>query len=141
MTDETPIDGTNSGAQKQRLINVRQRLLGLHKALLDGEREAYERVHGRVASPYELFGLVTNHPWFAWLRQLSALIVQIDEGLGGKEPVSETEAGVLLDQVRALLKPSESGAEFEKKYYDALQRDPEIVLLHAQISKLLAAAA
>lgn len=141
MTDETSIDQIDPEATKQRLIEVRHNLLRLHKALLDSERESYERVHGRVESPYELFGLVTKHPWFAWLRQLSELIVQIDERLDADEPMSGEEAAVLLNQVRSLLKPSESGEGLEKKYYDALQREPEIILMHAQISKLLAARA
>lgn len=139
MTDEMPNNLTNPGAAKQRLIDVRHKLLALHKTLLDSERAEYERVHGRVESPYELFGLVTNHPRFAWLRNLSTLIVQIDERLDADDPVGDEDAIVLLDQTRSLLKPAESGNEFEKKYYDALQREPDIILIHAQISKVLSA--
>jgi hypothetical protein len=36
-----------------------------------------------------------------------------------------------------LLKPSEDGAGFGKRYYEALQRDPDVVLAHAAVKKLL----
>ena len=36
-----------------------------------------------------------------------------------------------------LLKPSEEGAGFGKHYYDALQRDPDVVLAHAAVKKLI----
>ena len=33
-------------AMRQRLTNLRRALLRLHKAMLDAERESYERAHG-----------------------------------------------------------------------------------------------
>ena len=57
---------------------VRRSLLDLHKALLDAQQIRYEREHGRVRSSGELLGLVLEHPAFAWLRSLSALIARLD---------------------------------------------------------------
>ena len=115
---------------------LRLGLLRLHKTLLDDERLAYERVYGQVTSG-ELLQLVINHEQFAWLRSISEFIVRIDEMLDADEPVTNADAESLLNQARALLKPSEDGADFERKYFAALQRDPDILLAHREITKTL----
>lgn len=126
-----------SDLARQRLADLRHGLLRLHKALLDSERVSYERIHGRIASSGQLFQLVIGDPWFAWLHRVSELVVQIDEMLEAEEPATAIEATRVIDQIRMLLKPSEDGAGFGKHYFDALQRDPDVVLAHAAVKKLL----
>jgi hypothetical protein len=122
-------------ATRQRLTNLRRALLRLHKALLDDERLAYERVYGQVTGG-ELLQLVINLEQFAWLHSISELIVSIDEMLDAEEPMTSADAESLFTQVRTLLKPSEDGTDFERKYYAALQRDPDIVLAHREVTKI-----
>jgi hypothetical protein len=55
--------------------------------------------------------------------------------LDAEEPATDADAESLLTRTRALLKPSEEGADFERKYYAALQRDPDIVLAHREVTK------
>jgi len=129
--------GPYTDLTRQRLTDLRQSLLRLHKTLLDSERVAYERVHGRVASRGELFQLVVGHEWFAWLHKISELVVHIDEMLDAEEAVTPADATRVIDQTRILLKPSEEGDGFSKHYYDALQRDPDVVLAHAAMKKQL----
>jgi hypothetical protein len=119
-----------------RLANLRAALLRLHKILLDDERAAYERVRGRVTGG-EMLQLVINDERFAWLRHVSELIVGIDEMLDADEPATEEAAEALFAQARLLLKPSEEGGEFGRKYHAALQREPAAVLAHAQAMKIL----
>jgi hypothetical protein len=122
-------------ATRQRLTNLRRALLRLHKALLDDERLAYERVYGQVTGG-ELLQLVINHEQFAWLHTISELIVSIDEMLDAEEPMTSADAESLFTQARTLLKPFEDGTDFERKYYAALQRDPDIVLAHREVTKI-----
>ena len=110
----------------------------LHKALLEEERAAYEQVHGRVAGTGELLHLVINHEQFAWLHPVSRLIAAMDEALAARAPAEEAAGVALLRQAGQLLKPSEEGHGFARKYYDALQRDPDILLAHAALRKLVA---
>lgn len=124
----------------QRLSQLRKPLLHLHKTLLDLEREAYERAHGRVDNSYEVLQLVMYDPWFAWLHGLSELVVKIDEMLDAKEPVKEGEAAAVIVQARVLLTPSESGSGFQKKYFSSLQQSPDVVLAHSEAVKQLDAA-
>src|SRR6266436_1353636 len=133
MTPLTPY----SDLARQRLVDLRHGLLRLHKALLDSERVSYERIYGRIASRGEFFQLVIGDTWFAWLHRVSELVVQIDEMLEADEPATAIEATRMIDQARMLLKPSEEGAGFGKHYFDALQRDPDVVLAHAAVKKLL----
>src|SRR5262249_54025104 len=69
----------------ERLTSLRNGLLRLHKALMDSERAAYERDVQRIRSAGEYLNLVLNDPWFAWLRDLSRLVVTIDVTLDRKE--------------------------------------------------------
>jgi hypothetical protein len=133
-------DNEVSESTLQRLNQVRKPLLHLHKTLLDLEREAYERTHGRVENSYAVLQLVMHDPWFAWLHSLSELVVRVDEMLDAKEPVRESEAVAVIDQARVLLTASETGSGFQKKYLSSLQQSPDAVLAHSEVMKHLEAA-
>jgi hypothetical protein len=127
------------GSARERLTELRQTLLTLHKALLDSERTAYEIVHGPVGSPGAFLQLVINDAWFAWLRPITTLIVQIDETLAAKKPAAtERDFEQLIADMRALLSPSRDANDFWKPYAGAVQRDPGVAVLHDQLEKQLA---
>jgi len=108
--------------------------------LLDLERRGYERARGRIGNSYEFLQLVLKDPWFDWLHRLSELIVQIDETLDTREadaPATEEDANALVARAKNLLAPSETGSEFQKNYFLALQQSPDVVLLHAEMMRLL----
>jgi hypothetical protein len=126
-----------SQATAEKLREIRTALLRLHKTLLELERDAYERAHGKVSNSYEYLNLVMHNPSFAWLRHLSELIVQIDEALDGRERPSEATANALIQQSRLLLTPNEAGPEFQRKYYASVQESPAVVLAHAEFAKVL----
>jgi len=125
-----------SAESRERLREVSSALLRLHKALLDDERAQFERVRGRIESSGQFLQLVLHDEWFAYLRPLSALVVQIDELLDAEEATKE-EADALVAQARAMLKPSETGSEFERRYYAAIQRDPEVIFAQREVLQLL----
>ncbi|HET6973912.1 MAG TPA: hypothetical protein VFH96_07795 [Pyrinomonadaceae bacterium] len=128
-----------SDETRDNLKVLRLGLLRLHKALLDLERRDFERARGRIGNSYEFLQLVLKDPWFDWLHRLSELIVQIDETLDphSETPATEDDAKALIERARTLLAPSESGSEFQKNYFLALQQSPDVVLLHSEVIKLL----
>ncbi len=130
-------DGKELDSNIEQLRNVRQSLLRLHKTLLDCERETYERAHDRVENAYEFLQLVMHDPWFAWLHRLSGLVVQIDEMLDADEPLTESAIVALVDEARTLLQPSETGDEFQQKYFRTLQLCPDAVIAHAKAVKVI----
>ncbi len=124
-------------ANVEQLRNVRQSLLQLHKTLLECEREAYERRHDRIENSYEVLQLVLHDPWFAWLHRLSGLVVEIDQMLDAEEPLTETAIVAVIDETRTLLQPSQTGDEFQQKYFTTLQQCPAAVLAHAEAVKVI----
>jgi catechol 2,3-dioxygenase len=126
-----------SEGTRARLGELRTDLLTLHKVLLDDAKGAYEMDRGRVGTNANLLQLVISDPWFAWLHSLSELIVRIDELLRKDAPASDADANVLLGEVERLLTASESGEGFQKRYYEALQRQPAVVLAHADVRRTL----
>jgi len=123
---DSPVPGALAAA---RLRALRMGLLALHKALLDHERVRYERAHGRIESPGQTLRLVMTDPWFAWLRPISALVVQADEKLDGDDGVTAADVAAFATQVRQLMQ----GSEYER----SLQEAPEVVMAHGRLSAVL----
>ena len=59
---------------RQRLSELREAMLLLHKTLLESERVTYEATFGKIQSPYQFLTLVMDDPWFAWLAPMTQLI-------------------------------------------------------------------
>ena len=121
---------------KLHLQNVRNAVLKLHKTVLDSERTSYEATGGPIQGPNHFLKLLTTDPWFAWLQPLSQLIVSMDEALDSKEPLTREMAEALINQTGKLLVGAENAEGFSGHYYEALQRDPDVVLAHAEVMKL-----
>jgi len=122
---------------RARLRELRAKLLQLHKVLLDDARAAYEMDRGRVPSNASLLQLVINDPWFAWLHSLSELVVRIDETIDADSPATDADAAALINEVEKLLTASENGEGFHRRYYDALQRQPAVVMAHADVRRVI----
>jgi len=121
------------------LSQLRNALLRLHKELLDSERAIYERDVAKIDSPGHFLTLLLGDPWFAYLRELSGLVAQIDERLDDKKlPASSEDVETYLARSRALLIPSEFGHGFEKRYFEAMQRDPNVIMAHAAATRAIA---
>jgi hypothetical protein len=136
MTSEANLSETSVA----RLQELRKGLLRLHKTLLELERHGYERARGPIKNSVEFLQLVLKDPWFDWLHRLSELIVQIDETLdpvGEEKTAGEDDAAALLARARTLLSPAETGTEFQKNYFLAMQQSPDVVLLHSDVVKTL----
>jgi hypothetical protein len=133
------ISPTLSDAMRGRLRELRIGLLNLHKVLLEDAKAAYEMDRGRVGTNANLLQLVINDPWFAWLHPLSELVVRIDETLDPTLPATEADGAALVHQVESLLTPSETGESFTfpRRYFEALQRQPSVVLAHADVRRVL----
>ncbi|MBC8002942.1 MAG: hypothetical protein H7X97_10180 [Opitutaceae bacterium] len=131
--------GTKAGETRQQLLDLRQRLLALHKALIDSERKAYEETFGIIESQNRFLQLLISDPWFAWLHPVSELVVLIDETLEADEPPTVECVVTLRTRTRALLVASEEGDGFPRSYFEALQREAEVVLAHADVARCLKA--
>jgi hypothetical protein len=120
---------------RQKLVALREALLRLHKSLLEMERRSYEKEHGGVNAG-ELFRLVVDDPQFSWLHNISEFVVRVDEALASAEGVTDTDSHVAISLARKIFAPTESGDGFQKKYFDAIQQDPTVVMEHAELVRL-----
>lgn len=123
----------------EKLRTLRDRLLRVHKALLDSDRAAYERAYGRVESSGEWLQLVLGHEYFGWLRPFSGLIVRIDEWLASDERAEE-ELGALWREVERLTSITASTEERVVRYRRAIDRSPDAAVAHAAVREVLDAA-
>ncbi|MDV3349122.1 hypothetical protein SPB21_08225 [Leptothoe sp. ISB3NOV94-8A] len=133
---------SSSETNQQRLKRFRNNLLKLHKLLLESERVRYEQVNGPIKNKGEFFQLVISDDAFSWLRPISQFIVQIDEFTSTKEPPENPEetAAIFLEKGRLMLKPNEnSSTPLAAKYFEAIQSDPQIALMNAEITKVFRA--
>jgi len=121
--------------EHERLRDLSGRLLRLHKILLERERHAYEQRHGAVPAG-ALLRLVLDDEQFAWLRTLSALIAQIDAAVDADEPIAHEHAQRAFREAHRLLKSGGDG-DFQGRYRAALQESPDVVMAHADVSRVL----
>ena len=103
-------------ATKARLNQVRTGLLALHKALLEDAKSTFA-------------ALYPEEP-----------LVRIDEMTVNDSTSTEADARTLTEQIDKLLVPSESGDTFSHRYFDAIQRQPGVVLAHGDVKRALRSA-
>ena len=127
-------------SDRQFLFDLRKSLLHLHKTLLDWERSAYERVHGRVSSA-ELLQATMEHPQFAWLRPISELIVRIDESVDTEPQNGPVDVEAIVARARAATAADEAGTPQAQRYHTALQEHPYAVFAHRDVANVLKARA
>jgi|ERR1043166_2085803 hypothetical protein len=120
----------------EKLKKARDLLLKLHKSMLDLEREIYEGIHGKLNAT-EFLNLLLEDEDFAWLRQFSMLIVEIDEMFDLKEAVTSEMIDANLRKVKELVEMNEDDEYFRAKYQFALQRDTTAVGLQSDLKHLL----
>src|SRR5262245_36488401 len=120
----------------EKLKNARDLLLKLHKSMLDLEREMHEGIHGKL-NPTQFLTLLLEDDDFAWLRQFSMLIVEIDEMFDLKEGATAEMVDANLMKVKELVEMKEDDEYFRAKYQFALQRDINAAGLHSQLKVLL----
>jgi len=137
--DAFTLDGrTSTMDERKDLTTLSHALRRLHQALVGVARREYEAEWGEV-DPGQLLQLLTKHPGFEWLRELSGLMTYIDE-LTDQENIGTEEAQAARGTARKLLLPGGDAASlspFTLRYRDILQTEPLVVMEHAALRKLL----
>lgn len=126
----------NPQLTKKRLVAIRNALLQLHQKLLEYQRRAYEKSHGRIKSTGKMFTLASSNKDFAWLRSLSELIVGLD-GYIEAETFDPKNIKSLIKYTKQILKPKSQGGDFEQLYYEAVQHDPVVLIAHRKVMSVL----
>ena len=111
--------------------SLRRALLALHKTVLTAEREHLERVQGRLSNAAFL-QIVSDPVRYGWLQPLTRLILAFEEDEEDRAPEEE-----LVARARDLLLPPQGKTPFGRRYLSLLQREPALILAHAELARLL----
>jgi len=119
----------------QKLANV---LRELHRTLIEHARRDYERDLVVTLNPGEFLQLLTTNADFAWLRNLSELMVDIDI-VQDAEPGQRDE---IASAVRAAVEQLISNARdpinlFAQRYWPYVHDDPNVAMAHAAVKQAI----
>ena len=129
-------DDPQRAAVRAALREMSKLLIPLHRALIDSSRDDYTAGGGFIQSPHHLLQLITDDPFFAWLKPMTSLIVDIDEM--ARVDFKDEDVAAIAKRVDRLF-----GANVEElfaaRYVPILQRDVDVAIGHAEVRKASAA--
>jgi hypothetical protein len=129
-TMHTP-DSPERAVQRESLREVSKLLLPLHRALIDAAKEDYALAVAPV-KPAQLLQLLTDDPFFGWLKPVTSLIVDIDEM--ARTDFEAADVAALAGRIDRLFGAKADGA-FSAQYIPMLQRSVDIAIGHAALRK------
>lgn len=133
-TMHTPDDPARA-TQRAALREISRTLLPLHRALIEASRAEYAATVAPVTGPNHLLQLLGEDPFFAWLKPITALIVDIDEMVRVDfEPADALAIGARVQRLFG----TEVDEAFALRYVPILQRDVDVAIGHAAIRQALA---
>lgn len=123
---------------KRSLQQLSSALQELHRDLLMLEAKSAETESGQRLGPYELLQASLHDPKFAWLRLMSAAIVQIDTIIDEVPTLTAKDASEIANQVLGLIeKPGEKlSQDFWNKYTSHL-KNPDTIMRHSKVKTIL----
>jgi hypothetical protein len=133
-TMHTPDDPARAEL-RAALREMSKQLMPLHRALIEAARAEYTAGVKVVAGPGHLLQLLNEDPFFAWLKPLTSLIVDIDEMT--RTDFEERDAHAIGERVERLFGANAEPA-FAAHYVPMLQRDVDVAIAHAAVRQALA---
>lgn len=127
-TMHTP-DSPARAELREALRGVSKALLPLHRALINAARDDYAFAYEPV-SPTQLLGLLGDDPFFAWLKPVTAVIVDIDEM--ARRDFERADVDEILGRIDRLFGATPDDA-FAVQYVPILQRDVDVAIGHAAV--------
>jgi hypothetical protein len=112
------------------------KLKDLHKELLVFQTQIVQEEDARKYGPYDLLHMAIHDVRFAWIRELSELITQIDVHTSEQEEGEPYNPNVVVKQVAALLGGSRS--DFSLGYQAALRAEPHLTMTEVEVKKAAA---
>lgn len=110
-----------------------KQLLPLHRALIDDASADYKANVGTVSGPTHLLQLIQEDPFFAWLKPLTSLIVDLDTL--SRTDFKPEDVDDITKRIANLFGNSADPA-FTARYVPVLQRDVDVTIAHAAIRQI-----
>jgi hypothetical protein len=129
----TPDDPPRA-AQRAALRDAWKQLLALHRALIDSSKAIYAATVGEVTGPGHLLQLLQDDPFFAWLRPLTTLIVDLDS-MARTDFAPEDVTAIVARLDRYFGK--EPDPDFAVHYVPVLQTEFDVITGHAAVRQAI----
>ena len=117
------------------LKEIRNELLNLHKTLLEIERANYEAKFGKITN-IQLLNLLFQDQNFLWLREISALVAEIDEFFASKEGIKEALGQELFSKSKRLFEEDAENEEFKDRFKANLDTESRVEDHHQRLMNL-----
>jgi hypothetical protein len=127
-------DDPQRAAQRAALRETWKQLLPLHRALIDSAGADYTFAVAAPTGPGHLLQLLQDDPFFAWLKPLTSLIVDLDSL--ARTDFEQADVDALVARLERLF-GSTADPEFAAHYIPILQRDVDVAIAHAAIRQIL----
>src|SRR5436309_12087247 len=125
-TMHTP-DSPERAKLRDALREISRALIPLHKRLIDAAKNDYAFAYEAKTTPGQLLNLLQSDPFFAWLKPLTTIIVDIDEmARTDFEAAQALAVGERLERLFA-----------QQQYVEMLQREVDIAIGHAALRSTL----
>ena len=128
-------DDEARATQRAALREVSRTLMPLHRALIDAAKDDYAFAFGPVEQPTQLLRMLNDNPFFAWLKPITALIVDIDEM--SRRDFETAEIRKITERLDSMF-GSSANPEFAKQYVPILQRSVDVAVGHAALRNAVA---
>lgn len=114
-------------------MQVRHALWVLQKEVLNSLKEEFDRENGYQAAPTEWFQVLMNSDRYAWLRELTSLMADIDV-MTELDYITEQHAATARAEIeRLLLEHHAPSSEFTRQYKELLMTGSTLLPLHSQL--------
>lgn len=127
-------DDPSRAELRAALREISKQLIPMHRTLIEAAREDYTASVAPVSGPNQMLQLLYDDPFFAWLKPITALIVDIDEM--ARKDFERADADAIAKRVEDMF-GANPDAGFAAKYVPVLQRDIDVAIGHAAIRQLL----
>lgn len=121
-TMHTP-DSPERARLRDGLREISRSLLPLHRRLIESAKSDYAFGYDANATSAQLVELLQTDPFFAWLKPLTAVIVDIDEMT--RTDFEPADVDAIVTRIEGVLA--------EQRYIDMLQNDVEMASGHAAL--------
>ena len=125
-TMHTP-DSPERAELRATLREISKSLIPLHRHLIDAAKSDYAFAYEADVSPTQLVNLLQDDPFFAWLKPLTSVIVDIDEM--ARTDFEDAAAHAIPTRIEQIFAGDQ--------YVVMLQRDVEVAGAHAGVRKTL----